>query len=459
MPHLHSIYDTDSHFEIDPIQRKIINLTNIKKALIQHDHNSEKFTFELPRYIAGHDMSLCDKIEVHYINVGTNKADKSEGVYPVDDVQISPDDDSVVIFSWLISGNATRFAGTLNFLISFKCLTGETIDYAWHTEIYKSITVSEGMDNGEAVIAEYSDVLEAWKAEIINSIANEVKGEVNNLETQVNALNLEVESLKALTFTLHGAETEEAYDSRETAGGLPILDGHKARITKIDGDVVPMFESLWSPTITGLSSVSADGANSSEVVLGEKYTLRKIEGANPIVDEINFEKKQFIKRIDSVILPDLTWEKVRVWKPDGFDYPYGEFRAKLPYRNGTDDAISSPCQSNVDEQFYQFTPEKIVKGDYIYLTWDGGWSGVDEEAMTVDGFMEQLNQYGLYPFMCYYEMSEPEITDIDVDGSYTAYKGGTETVTGNENANIQIYEATYHIYPTLTQEYYLSMGG
>ena len=73
MRHIHSIYDTDQHFIIDPIDRSITSEAE-KVTLMQNDHLSERFTFELPRYIEGHDMSLTDKVEVHYLNIdGANK--------------------------------------------------------------------------------------------------------------------------------------------------------------------------------------------------------------------------------------------------------------------------------------------------------------------------------------------------------------------------------------------------
>lgn len=170
MMRLHSIYDSDSHFIINPTTRAITAGKSSKTKLVQYDTNSERFTFELPRYIEGHDMSLCNKVEIHYINLSADKTSRVEDVYLVGDVQLSPGSEGVVIFSWLISGNATQYAGSLNFLIAFKCLTGAVIDYAWHTETFKNITVLNGMNNGEAVIVEYSDVLEAWKAEVLNDL-------------------------------------------------------------------------------------------------------------------------------------------------------------------------------------------------------------------------------------------------------------------------------------------------
>ncbi len=167
MAHLHDVYDSDMHFLID-ISTRIIKNTTSKNKLIQYDHNSERFTFEIPRYIENHDMSLCNKIEIHYINISSNKQNESKGVYLANDLQISPDDNNIVIFSWLVSGNATEYAGTLNFLIRFVCLDGSDIEYAWHTEIFKEIAVADGMNNDEAVITEFPDILEAWKKEIIS---------------------------------------------------------------------------------------------------------------------------------------------------------------------------------------------------------------------------------------------------------------------------------------------------
>lgn len=70
MPHTHPVIDNDLHFSINTLTREISNGSK-KVKLMQGDHASEIFTFEIPRYVDGHDMSLCNKIAVHYINVGT----------------------------------------------------------------------------------------------------------------------------------------------------------------------------------------------------------------------------------------------------------------------------------------------------------------------------------------------------------------------------------------------------
>lgn len=164
MAHIHSVIDSDNRFVINPITREITNESE-KIKLSQYDHNSERFTFEIPRLVDGHDMSLSSKVEIHYINIGENE--QSEDVYPVSDLALDEWDTEKVVFSWLISGNATKYEGTLNFLIRFTCLTGEDVDYRWNTAIYRGISVGEGMNNSEGVVADFSDVLAAWKAEVL----------------------------------------------------------------------------------------------------------------------------------------------------------------------------------------------------------------------------------------------------------------------------------------------------
>ena len=84
--HKHPVYDTDLHLLIDPITREITNESG-KTVIMQYDHNSERFTFEIPRYVDGHDMSLCNVVEFHYINTDANdKTIQNADVYQVDDL-------------------------------------------------------------------------------------------------------------------------------------------------------------------------------------------------------------------------------------------------------------------------------------------------------------------------------------------------------------------------------------
>ena len=166
MMHKHKVYDTDPCFSINPLTRLIKNETSTKITLIQHDHNSERFTFEIPRFIEEHDMSECNVVQVHYINIESGNRNQNEDVYDITDLHIDPDDDDKVVCSWLVSGNATKYVGSLNFVVRFSCVTDGVIDYAWNTAVFSGISISTGIFNTDVVAEEYSDIIASWTARI-----------------------------------------------------------------------------------------------------------------------------------------------------------------------------------------------------------------------------------------------------------------------------------------------------
>lgn len=170
MPHEHNIIDHDKHFMIDPITRKITPETPEKNKISQFDHKSERYTFEIPRYVEGHDMSLCDIVQFHYINLSADKSMRNSDVDESNDIGLLSSDEQKVIFSWLVTRNATKLSGTLNFAIRLGCRNGEKVDYEWHTEIYTGITVSSSLNNGEIIIQEYSDILEEWRQKLFDKL-------------------------------------------------------------------------------------------------------------------------------------------------------------------------------------------------------------------------------------------------------------------------------------------------
>lgn len=231
MAHIHSVYDSDSHFAISPITRTITNMSSRKTTLMQFDHNSERFTFELPRYIEGHDMSTCNRVEVHYLNIDATTKAQNEGVYEVEDLQVSPEDDNIVICSWLISQNATQYVGSINFILRFVCTSDNATNYAWHTAIFSGISVSTGMNNGEAVIEEYPDVLQQWYDRLMDVGLNRV----------IDARNEAINDIESMT-------TEKAEFLSKTGGTIVSEDepeGEHIDIwvnPNVEGDDVQLLE-------------------------------------------------------------------------------------------------------------------------------------------------------------------------------------------------------------------------
>jgi len=179
MSHTHKVNDRDPYFEIDAVTRKIINKSTSKVSVIQYDHNSEHFTFSLPRYIEDHDMLDCTKAEVHYICAKT----KTPGIYEMKDLAVDPEDENKVICTWELSQNVTLEAGAIGFLLRFSCVAEDgTIEYAWNTAIFNGISVAEGIYNAEAIVEQYADILEQWKAEVTAKYT-EIQRSLSELES------------------------------------------------------------------------------------------------------------------------------------------------------------------------------------------------------------------------------------------------------------------------------------
>lgn len=225
MIHLHEVRDQDTHYRINPVTMEIEDNGSGKNELNLGDHNSEIYTFEIPKVIEGHDMTLCNLVQVHFINIGTT--DKSKDVYTITDMEPAADDADTLVFSWPVSGSATMYSGNLNYRIKFACLD-ENGNYTYRkwTDIYKGITVGDGFDNGEGLEYTYSDVLSQWEARLdalehcggsggtVKSVNGIKPDENGNVEVDVGGIELVQGIGDSETHAMsQNAVTNELYES------------------------------------------------------------------------------------------------------------------------------------------------------------------------------------------------------------------------------------------------------
>lgn len=176
---IHGVYNSNAHFKIDPITRAVKAEGTHRFDLVQYDHNSTCFTFELPRVIGGHNMLECTSVQVHYTNIDALSKKQNNGVYEVTDLQVSPEDPEVVICSWVVSCNATQYEGELHFLLRFICTDEESdIKYAWNTAVNTNIKVVEGIYNGD------NGTEGQWRAEalVLSNAIDELEKRVEEFE-------------------------------------------------------------------------------------------------------------------------------------------------------------------------------------------------------------------------------------------------------------------------------------
>lgn len=263
MPHTHNLVDADKRFIIEPSTRRIS--TTIGEVLLaQGDHNSERYTFEIPRMLDGHDMNLCNRVEIHYDNISRNEKDRNEGLYIVNDLSIDGDN---VIFSWLVSRNVTRLAGTVQFWLNFSCIDdGGIIVYSWGTDVFSSIKVLANNRNTEKVIYSFPDVLERWRTEIIDEIDDINKKYINYLDSP--------------------DDNGDTIYIRDLDSGVHVLRGN-FKLSSVH------TEDLIFPANTFVSISKSDTTSYVQILSAEDNTIRYLE----ITDESVFSKDIALKNV------------------------------------------------------------------------------------------------------------------------------------------------------------------
>ena len=247
MSHIHNVTDSDNKFIVDGVNRSIKNASTSKTMVMQFDHNSEVFTFEVPRYIEGHDMMLCNRVEVHYLNIDTATKEEHEGIYLVDDLTINADDETKLTCSWTISQSATQLVGNLNFLLRFICLTDDVIDYVWNTSIFSGIYVSKGIYNSDIVAEQYIDTIKAWENRlkvVENSIGSSGISPIIKVTPITNGNKVEIvdaEGTKVFN-VLNGTNGSDGSNGTDGVDGVSptitveaITGGHRVTITDVNG--------------------------------------------------------------------------------------------------------------------------------------------------------------------------------------------------------------------------------
>ena len=277
MPHDEHIVDSDAHFKIDGKTRAVSNTQEIKTMVVQGDYKSERFTFELPKIIDGHDMSQTTTIQIHYINISSSTREQSVGVYEVDDVTTETSDDKdIIVFSWLLSGNVTKYVGNLSFAIRFVYFDSlGDISYAWNTVVYSSITVSATINNGEEVVEEYTDILQSWYTRLFGEGESYLSAfQAIDKSVKANASSAE-ESKNSASQSAEAAANSEKIATNAAKESLGIRTLYSAVRPDLNGNLDPSSDMVVGPS-ESVSFTSNRNRLSNVTVHG--YTIQEGEG-------------------------------------------------------------------------------------------------------------------------------------------------------------------------------------
>ena len=134
--------------------RSVTVPVELRKIGVQYDHNVNTIEFVGPRYSSNVDLSTMT-IYINYI-----LSDKTPGKYKAENVIIDDQDDSLIRFNWTITRNVTKASGILSCLVCAKKTDkeGNEINH-WNTDIFRLLSVSEGMENDPVIQEQYPDVI------------------------------------------------------------------------------------------------------------------------------------------------------------------------------------------------------------------------------------------------------------------------------------------------------------
>ena len=90
-------------------------------------------------------------------------------------------------FTWLISADATKYAGIISFVITFECTSEETVDYVWSARSEYGIDVLPGKDHIAEIIKVHTDILAKIEIKIdeLTKSIEDITQRVNDLEAIV----------------------------------------------------------------------------------------------------------------------------------------------------------------------------------------------------------------------------------------------------------------------------------
>lgn len=366
MAHIHRVYDTDTRFTVDPITRQAKNDGMKKVSIVRDDHDSEVFTFELPRYVEGHDMATCNRVEVHYLNTHSTTKETSTGIYVAPDFRVSETSEDLVVFSWTISCNATKFPGSLAFSLHYACVddTTDALQYWWSSAINTSITVLDSINNKvtdpEGEEEEDSDLQDKTVTPTEELQVIRPDGEYRALaKVLVEAIPSEyVKPTGTLFVDANGEYEVRDYDKLMVDVPVPILE---TLVVDQNGEYTPDEGYAYDRVVVELGELQE---KTLEITENDTYTIQPDEdyGALSAV------------KLDVKVEPNLQVKKV-------------EFTENVPIvvqpDEGYDGLLQIVADVNVDLNLQEKTLE-VTKNDTVKITPDEGYNGISQLSLSVN---------------------------------------------------------------------------
>lgn len=255
------IVDENEVLVIDKATKAVISNKNIELA--QRSHNSERLTFECPRFIEGNDMLNCNVITIHYRNEGV------PDIYVVKDVKEK--DENTITFTWLIELGVTRRVGKTTFSVIFEWFKNGSSepDYTWPTKECNIISIVKTVYNSETISDEHPDIIGELQTDMkqLQSNTTEFK---ETTQKQAEAFALALQNMNQNKLNKAGWEAGKFLGTDESgnvlARGIP-----ESGLTS--EEVLALIEAMFEP----ITQEEYDALVAADAIERKPYFIPKKE--------------------------------------------------------------------------------------------------------------------------------------------------------------------------------------
>ena len=136
---------------IDNDLRTITIPSGLQTVGVESDEDVKRLNFQMPKQYGEVDLSEFN-IRINFMN-----ANNSGDVYAVTDKAVSGDN---ITFSWLVGRNALAYRGNIRFIVCLKKTDAEGVVQQEFNTTVATLSVLEGLETTEAVVAENPDIIE-----------------------------------------------------------------------------------------------------------------------------------------------------------------------------------------------------------------------------------------------------------------------------------------------------------
>lgn len=143
--------DPEEICTIDNDLRTIAIPSGLQTVGVESDEDVRRLNFQMPKQY--HEVDLSEfNIRINFMNAN-NQGD----AYAVTDKQVSGDN---ITFSWMVGRNALAYRGNIRFIVCLKKTDAEGVVQQEFNTTIAQLTVLEGLETTEAVVAENPDIIE-----------------------------------------------------------------------------------------------------------------------------------------------------------------------------------------------------------------------------------------------------------------------------------------------------------